>query len=333
MNTALVVGCTGQDGSYLAELLLSKGYYVHGTKRRSSSFNTSRIDHLVSNPYFRLHYCDVTDYSSVLNAVRESQPDEIYNLAAQSHVGFSFEMPGYTAQATGLGTVNVLDAFRQYAPKARFYQASSSEMFGNQPAPQSETTPMVPVSPYGAAKLFAHNMCLTYREAYGLHISCGILFNHESPRRGETFVTRKITMGLARIKAGLQDKLVLGNLNARRDWGYAPEYVEAMWLMLQQDRPDDYVIGTGLTLSVNQWLAHCLARAGLDRSVIATDDRYNRPVELNELKACAARAAEQLDWHPEMSAWDVSRIMMEAEIASICPPVPSSLPSQPNARP
>lgn len=321
MKSALILGSTGQDGSYLAELLLLKGYCVHGTKRRSSSFNTSRVDRLVPNPYFKLHYCDVTDYSSVLHVMRESAPDEIYNLAAQSHVGHSFDMPGYTADATGIGTVNALDAFRDAAPSARFYQASSSEMFGNQPGPQSETTPMIPVSPYGCAKLFAHNMCRTYRDAYNLHISCGILFNHESPRRGETFVTRKITLGLARIKAGLQDKLVLGNLDAQRDWGYAPEYVEAMWLMLQRDAPGDYVIGTGVSIGVREWLDHCLRIAGLDPKVVeAEENRYLRPVELNGLRAGLRRAEHVLGWTARTSVYETARIMMEAEIESICPP-------------
>lgn len=321
---ALVVGCTGQDGSYLAELLLSKGYEVHGTKRRSSSFNTSRIDHLMPNERFHLHYMDVTDPLSVSQVVQQVAPDEIYNLAAQSHVGVSFEMPGYTFDSITHGTLNMLEAMRRFAREARFYQASSSEMFGNQPAPQSETTPFAPVSPYACAKVAAHHLAQTYRKAYKLHVSCGILFNHESPRRGETFVTRKITMGLARIKAGLQDKLVLGNLSARRDWGYAPEYVDAMWRMLQRDTPDDYVIGTGGSITVDNWLDMCLVLAGLTRSVIEFDPRYTRPVEVGNLRAESSKALVVLGWRNRTSAASLARIMMEAEMKEVqrlCPPV------------
>jgi len=309
----------------LAELLLSKGYEVHGTKRRSSSFNTSRIDHLVADPRFHLHYMDVTDPLSVAQVLEQISPfDEIYNLAAQSHVGVSFEMPGYTFDSIARGTLNMLEAMRRFAPKARFYQASSSEMFGNQPAPQSESTPFAPVSPYACSKVAAHHLATTYRKAYGLYVSCGILFNHESPRRGETFVTRKITMGLARIKAGLQDKLVLGNLNARRDWGYAPEYVYAMWRMLQRDTPDDYVIGTGTSITVENWLDICLVFCGLTRSVIEFDDRYMRPVEVGNLRAHSSKALTALGWEARTYAASLARIMMEAEMKEahrICPPV------------
>jgi GDPmannose 4,6-dehydratase len=314
MKKALISGASGQDASYLAELLLSKGYEVHGTKRRSSSFNTQRIDHLVPDERFHLHYMDVTDALSVSQVMQQVAPDEIYHLAAQSHVGVSFEMPGYTFDSIAQCTLNMLEAMRRFAPEARFYQASSSEMFGNQPAPQSETTPFAPVSPYACAKVAAHHLACTYREAYKLHVSCGILFNHESPRRGETFVTRKIAMGLARIKAGLQHKLVLGNLDARRDWGYAPEYCDAMWRMLQQDRPDDYVIGTGASIKVEAWLDMCLVLAGLSRTVIELDDRYSRPVEVNNLRVHSVKAYTVLGWEPRTYAASLARIMMEAEI-------------------
>lgn len=311
---ALITGVTGQDGSYLAELLLSKGYEVHGTKRHSSSFNTSRVDHLMTNPNFHLHYMDVCGPVSIDRVMQIARPHEIYNLAGQSHVGLSFAMPFETAQSTGIGTLNVLEAYRIRCPKARFYQASSSEMFGNQPAPQSEKTPFAPVSPYGAAKVFAHNMAVTYREAYGLPISCGILFNHESPRRGETFVTRKITMGLTRIKAGLQDHIVLGNLDARRDWGYAPEYAEAMWMMLQRE-PGDFAIGTGISMTVRDFLAACLNIAGLPSSVVRIDDRYKRPIEVGNLRACAGTRLDVLGWHPTVYGVGVAKLMMEAECA------------------
>lgn len=311
---ALVTGVTGQDGSYLAELLLAKGYEVHGTKRRSSSFNTGRVDHLMRNPNFHLHYMDVCGPVSIDRVMQIAQPDEIYNLAGQSHVGLSFELPFETAQSTGIGTLNVLESYRVHCPKARFYQASSSEMFGNQPAPQSETTPLAPVSPYGAAKVFAHNTAVTYRTAYGLPISCGILFNHESPRRGETFVTRKITMGLARIKAGLQDHIVLGNLDARRDWGYAPEYVQAMWMMLQRDEPGDFIVGTGISRSVGDFLRCCLALANLPVSVVEIDERYKRPVEVNHLVADRRKAEDVLGWTATKCAPDIAELMMQADM-------------------
>src|SRR5918997_164900 len=258
MKRALITGVTGQDGSYLAELLLSKGYEVHGLIRRSSSFNTGRLDPIYRDPHesgvrFFMHYADLSDSGSLVNLIRRLEPDEIYHLGAQSHVKVSFEIPEYTSDATGMGTVRILEAIRASGVSTRFYQASSSEMFGAAPPPQSETTPFHPRSPYGVAKVFSYWMTVNYREAHGMHASNGILFNHESPRRGETFVTRKITRAVARIKAGMQDKLYLGNLDSRRDWGYAPEYVEAMWLMLQQDKPDDYVIATGETHTVREF--------------------------------------------------------------------------------
>ena len=280
---ALITGITGQDGSYLAELLLSKGYEVHGIIRRSSSFNTERIDPIYKDRHEKgtklfLHYGDLSDASSLIKILGETQPDEIYNLAAQSHVRVSFDIPEFTGDVTAIGAVRILDAMRQVAPKARFYQASSSEMYGLvQAVPQNETTPFYPRSPYAAAKVYAHWITVNYRESYGLHASSGILFNHESPRRGETFVTRKITRAIARIKAGLQDKLYLGNLEAKRDWGYAPEYVEAMWRMLQQDQPDDYVVATGETHTVQEFLDVAFARAELDsKKHVAFDKRYLR---------------------------------------------------------
>lgn len=311
---ALITGTAGQDGSYLAELLLAKGYEVHGTKRRSSSFNTQRINHLIENPAFHLHYADVCDPQSVARVMAATQPDEIYNLAAQSHVGVSFELPGYTAEATGQGALNVFEAMRHAAPKARLYQASSSEMFGNSPGPQSETTPFRPRSPYACAKAFAHHLAVNYREAYGLHISCGILFNHESPRRGETFVTRKITRAAVRIEAGLQDKLVLGNLEACRDWGHAPDYVEAMWLMLQRDSPDDYAIGTGVTSTVRDFAREAFANAGLDwERHVETDARYYRPAEVDMLRACTRKAEAKLRWKARTGVGCLARIMVEAD--------------------
>lgn len=315
IHTALVVGVTGQDGSYLAELLLEKGYEVHGTKRRSASLNTERVDHLMTNPRFTLHYCDVLDVMRVSDVIANVQPDEIYNLAAQSHVGVSFEMPLYTAQATGIGTLNVLEAFRIHAPGARFYQASSSEMFGNVAAPQDEFTPMQPVSPYGCAKVFAHNAAKMYREAHQLHVSCGILFNHESPRRGETFVTRKITRGLSRIALGLQAELVLGNMSSVRDWGYAPEYVEAMWRMLQRDRPGDFVIGTGESATVADFATVCLELLGLDRTVIRSDrDRYGRANELHVLRAAPRHACQFLHWKAKTHWRELANIMVSADM-------------------
>lgn len=315
MKRALITGITGQDGSYLAELLLAKGYEVHGIIRRSSSFNTGRIDHIYDK--LHLHYGDMTDGSSLRRVLELSGPDEIYNLAAQSHVRVSFDQPEYTVDSIVLGTLRLLEAVRAYAPGTgvRFYQASSSEMFGNEPAPQSERTKFSPVSPYGLAKAAAHHLCTTYREAYGMKISCGILFNHESPRRGETFVTRKIAKAAARIKKGLQDKLVLGNLKARRDWGFAGDYVEAMWLMLQGDMAgEDFVIATGESHTVEEFASLAFAKVGLDASkYIEYDNRYERPNEIGDLCGNALKAQLMLNWAPKTSFFDLVDMMVEAE--------------------
>ena len=318
---ALITGITGQDGSYLAELLLSKGYEVHGIIRRSSSFNTERIDPIYKDRHEKgtkmfLHYGDLSDTSSLIKILGETQPEEIYNLAAQSHVRVSFDIPEFTGDVTALGAVRILDAMRQVAPQARFYQASSSEMYGLvQAVPQNEKTPFYPRSPYAAAKVYAHWITVNYRESYGLHASSGILFNHESPRRGETFVTRKITRAIARIKAGLQDKVYLGNLEAKRDWGYAPEYVEAMWRMLQQDQPDDYVVATGETHTVQEFLDVAFARAGLDpRKHVAFDKRYLRPAEVDLLIGDATKAKKKLGWEPKVKFKELAEIMVDADI-------------------
>ncbi len=309
---ALITGITGQDGSYLAEFLLAKGYQVHGIIRRASTFNTGRIDHEFER--LHLHHGDVCDGGAMARIVREVQPDEVYNLAAQSHVRVSFDQPTYTADATGLGCLRMLEAIRDHAPQARFYQASSSELFGNAPAPQSEATPFHPRSPYACAKLFAHATTINYRESYGLHASCGILFNHESPRRGETFVTRKITRAVGRIKHGLQEKLYLGNLDARRDWGFAGDYVEAMWLMLQRDEPREYVIGTGETHTVREFCESAFAHAGLDyRDHVEIDPRYYRPAEVDVLQADASVAAELLGWRPRTGFHALVRMMADAD--------------------
>jgi GDPmannose 4,6-dehydratase len=318
---ALITGLTGQDGSYLAELLLSKGYEVHGLRRRSSSFNTERVDHLITD--FRhdadaklfLAYADLADASSLSRLLYRLQPDEIYNLGAQSHVHVSFEIPEYTADITGVGVVRILEAAREAGVKARIYQASSSEMFGSTPPPQSERSPFHPRSPYGCAKVFAHHIAINYRESYGMHVSTGILFNHESPRRGENFVTRKITRAVARIRRGLQDKLYLGNLDARRDWGYAPEYVDAMWRILQQPEPDDYVIATGVAHTVRDFAAAAFAHVGLDwREFVAIDPRYYRPAEVDDLVGNATKAREQLGWSPTVGFEELVRIMVDADI-------------------
>ena len=318
---ALITGITGQDGSYLAELLLGKGYEVHGVIRRSSSFNTERIDPIYKDRHDKgarlfLHYGDLSDPSSLIKILGETQPEEIYNLAAQSHVRVSFDIPEFTGDVTAIGTVRLLDAMRQVAPKARFYQASSSEMYGLvQAVPQNETTPFYPRSPYAAAKVYSHWITVNYRESYGLHASSGILFNHESPRRGETFVTRKITRAVARIKAGLQDKVYLGNLEAKRDWGYAPEYVEAMWRMLQQDQPDDYVVATGETHTVQEFLEVAFARAGLDsKKHVAFDKRYLRPAEVDLLIGDASKAKKKLGWEPKVKFKQLAEIMVDADI-------------------
>jgi GDPmannose 4,6-dehydratase len=323
MPKALITGITGQDGSYLAELLLAKGYEVHGLKRRSSSFNTDRVDHIYEDFHsagarFYLHYADLADPGSLALLLYELRPEEIYNLAAQSHVKVSFEIPEYTGDIVGLGALRLLEAIRRTDVRCRFYQASSSEMFGSAPPPQSEATLFHPRSPYACAKLFAHNLTVNYRESYGLHASCGILFNHESPRRGETFVTRKITRAVAAIRAGLERRLYLGNLEARRDWGYAPDYVRAMWLMLQRESPDDYVIGTGEAHSVREFCELAFSVAGLDwREYVEVDPRYFRPAEVDHLLADASKARRVLGWEPSISFAELVRTMVEADIADL----------------
>lgn len=315
---ALITGITGQDGSYLAEWLLDKGYEVHGLIRRSSTFNTDRIDHLYQDPHLSgvrlfLHYGDMTDGSAMSRLLGEVAPDEVYNLAAQSHVRVSFDQPIYTANTVALGTLRLLEAIREAARKPRFYQASSSEMYGMvQEIPQCESTPFYPRSPYACAKAFAHWQTINYREAYGLYACCGTLFNHESPRRGETFVTRKITRAATRIKEGLQDRLYLGNLDARRDWGFAGDYVRAMWLMLQQDEPEDFVIATGESHSVREFAEAAFALVGLDMNkYVEVDSRYLRPTEVEELQGDASRAREVLGWAPTVSFSEMVREMVE----------------------
>jgi len=317
---ALITGITGQDGSYLAELLLSKGYEVHGIVRRASTFNRGRLDGIYSDPqlsetHLFLHYGDLTD-GSLVRLLGRLQPEEIYNLGAQSHVRVSFDNPEYTADVNATGTVRLLEAIRESGIKPRFYQASSSEMYGLvQEVPQSEKTPFYPRSPYAASKVFAYWMTVNYREAYGLHASNGILFNHESPRRGEGFVTRKITRAVAHIKAGLQNKLYLGNLDAKRDWGFAKEYVEAMWLMLQQDKPDDYVVATGETHSVREFLEESFRYAGLDwTKYVELDPRYLRPSEVDLLIGDAGKARRQLQWEPKVKFKELVRLMVDADI-------------------
>jgi GDPmannose 4,6-dehydratase len=324
MKNALITGITGQDGSYLAELLLNKGYEVHGLIRRASSFNTERLESIYKDPHrtdarLFLHYGDLADSIVVSTLIGDIKPEEIYNLAAQSHVRVSFDIPEYTGDVTAVGATRILEAVRKTAPKVRFYQASSSEMFGLiQETPQRETTKFYPRSPYGAAKVYSYWMTVNYRESYGIHASNGILFNHESPRRGETFVTRKITRAVARIKAGVQKRLFLGNLDARRDWGYAPEYVEAMWLMLQQDNPDDYVIATGETHSIREFLDLSFGLAGLEwQKYVEIDPRYYRPAEVDVLIGDAAKAKKQLGWTPKTTFQELVRIMTEADIAML----------------
>ena len=321
MKKALITGITGQDGSYLAELLLGKGYEVYGIIRRSSSFNTARIDPLYQDPHvpdvrLRLIYGDLNDASSLNRILRTVQPDEIYNLGAQSHVRVSFDIPEYTADVTGLGTIRLLEAIRESGLKPKFYQASSSEMFGKvQEIPQRETTPFYPRSPYGAAKLYAHWMTVNYREAYNLFACSGILFNHESPRRGETFVTRKITKAAARIKLGLQQDVYLGNLDAKRDWGYASDYVQAMWLMLQQDQPDDYVIATGETHTVREFLEVAFGHLNLDWKRYAKNDpKYYRPTEVDLLIGDATKAKKQLSWEPKVRFEELATMMVDADL-------------------
>src|SRR6266480_7225452 len=319
MKRALITGITGQDGSYLAELLLSKGYEVHGIIRRASTFNTSRIDHIYQDPNHPgtklfLHHGDLSSTEWILNLIYSLAPDEVYHLAAQSHVKVSFDIPEYTGDITGLGTMRLLEAIRRSGAKTRFYQASSSEMFGSAPPPQSEMTCFHPRSPYACAKLFAHSGTVYYREAYGIFACSGILFNHESPRRGETFVTRKIAQAAARIKLGLQDKLYLGNMEARRDWGYAPEYVKAMWLMLQQERPDDFVIGTGESHSVKDFLDSAFAAVDLDwHNYVEIDPLYYRPSEVHSLVAETSKARKQLQWHHRVDFLHFATIIVQAE--------------------
>jgi GDPmannose 4,6-dehydratase len=320
MKKALITGITGQDGSYLAELLLSKGYQVHGIIRRASSFNTARIDHLYTDPHINgvhlfLHYGDISDSTNLIKLLYRIEPEEVYHLAAQSHVRVSFDIPEYTGDVTALSTVRILEAIRETGLKAKFYQASSSEMFGKvMETPQRETTPFYPRSPYAIAKVYAYWATVNYRESYDLFACNGILFNHESPRRGETFVTRKITRAAARIKAGKQDKLYLGNLEAKRDWGYAKEYVEAMWLMLQQARPDDFVIATGETHSVQDFLEESFSFVGLDwRDHVEIDPKYFRPAEVDVLIGDASKAKSALGWEPQTTFKDLVRLMIEAE--------------------
>ena len=317
---ALVTGITGQDGSYLAELLLSKGYEVHGIIRRASTFNTSRIDHLYHDPHVNgvslfLHYGDLSDSTNLVKLMYGLRPDEVYHLGAQSHVKVSFEMPEYTGDISGLGTVRLLEAIRETGTKCRFYQASSSEMYGRaREVPQNENTPFYPRSPYACAKVYAFWTTVNYREAFGIHACNGILFNHESPRRGETFVTRKITRAVARIQAGVQRKLFLGNLEARRDWGYAPEYVEAMWRMLQQEKPDDFVIATGEDHSVREFVEEAFGYAGLDwQACVEVDTRYFRPSEVDALCGDASKAGVTLGWQPKTGFRDLVRLMVDAD--------------------
>jgi GDPmannose 4,6-dehydratase len=318
---AFITGITGQDGSYLAELLLAKGYEVHGLIRRASTFNTARLETIYTDPHIKknrlfLHYGDMSDGSALARLLGKIEPTEIYNLAAQSHVRVSFDCPEYTADITGTGTIRLLEAIREAGVNARFYQASSSEMYGMvREVPQTEKTPFYPRSPYGCSKVFSFWLTVNYRESYGLFAVNGILFNHESPRRGETFVTRKISRAIARIKAGLQDKLYLGNLDAKRDWGYAKEYVEAMWLMLQQAKPDDYVIATNETHSIREFLDVAFGHAGLDwNKYVEIDSRYYRPAEVDLLRGDYSKAKKQLGWEPKTRFSDLAKLMVDADI-------------------
>lgn len=323
MKKALITGITGQDGSYLAEFLLSKGYEVHGLIRRSSTFNTVRIDHLYVDPHvvgakLFLHYGDLSDGARLVTLLAEIRPDEVYNLAAQSHVRVSFDEPEHTGDTTGIGSIRLLEAVRLTGLQCRFYQASSSEMFGASPPPQNEDTLFYPRSPYGAAKVYAYWVTRNYREAYGIFAVNGILFNHESPRRGETFVTRKITRAVARIKAGVEQNLYMGNLDAIRDWGYAPEYVEGMWRMLQADKPDDYVLATGGNFSVKDFLTVAFEHAGLDwEKHVKFDDRYLRPTEVDALVGDASKAERDLGWKAAVHTPELARIMVDADIEAL----------------
>jgi GDPmannose 4,6-dehydratase len=323
MRRALITGITGQDGSYLAEFLLKKDYEVHGLIRRASTFNTERIDHLYTDPHdpktkIYLHYGDLSDSGQLTNLIYNVQPKEIYHLGAQSHVRVSFDMPEYTGDITGIGTTRVLEAIRRSGIGTKFYQASSSEMFGDSPPPQNENTPFRPRSPYAAAKVYAFWMVANYREAYKIFASNGILFNHESPRRGETFVTRKITRALAKIKLGFEKKLYLGNLSAKRDWGFAGDYVEAMWLMLQQDEPDDYVVATGESHSVEEFLEEAFSCQGLDwKDYVEIDPRYFRPIEVGYLQGDASKARKRLGWQPKVHFKELVKLMVDADLKAI----------------
>ncbi len=324
MIKAFITGVTGQDGSYLAELLLSKGYEVHGLIRRASTFNTKRIDHIYRDPHHRngvnlhLHYGDVSNTGNLMELIYNIQPEEVYHLAAQSHVRVSFDLPEYTGDVTGLGTMRILEAIRKSGIKARFYQASSSEMFGSAPPPQNETTPFEPQSPYAAAKAYAYWVTRNYRHGYQIFACNGILFNHESPRRGETFVTRKITRAVAHILAGKQEHLYLGNLDAKRDWGYAPDYIAAMWKMIQHDQPEDFVIGTGEAHSVREFLEIAFGYVNLDwQDYVRIDPRYFRPNEVDFLQADPSRAINQLGWEPRVFFKDLVRIMVDADLEKL----------------
>lgn len=338
-KTALITGITGQDGSYLVEFLIDKGYEVHGIKRRSSSFNTDRVDHIYQDPHedernFIMHYGDMTDSLNLVQILKKVEPDEIYNLAAQSHVSVSFELPEYTANSDAVGPLRILEAIRilEWEDKVKFYQASTSEMFGSSKPPQNEETPFAPRSPYGAAKLYAHWITVNYRQAYDMFACSGILFNHESPRRGETFVTRKITRAIARIKLGMQDKLYLGNMNAKRDWGHAKDYIRAMYLMLQNDKPDDYVIATGEDHTVREFCTIAFEEAGIDIEwkgegkeekgidketgdvLVEVDPRYFRPTEVDALRGNASKAKEEIGWEPEISFEELVKEMVKSDM-------------------
>ena len=323
MPRALITGITGQDGSYLTEFLLSKGYEVHGMIRKASTFNTGRIDHIYQDPHrpearMFLHYGDLASAEVLTNLIYNVQPDEIYNLGAQSHVKVSFEMPEYTGTVTGLGAVRILDAIRRSGIEARFYQASSSELYGNSEPPQNENTPFRPRSPYAIAKAYAYWITVNYRESYDMFAVNGILFNHESPRRGETFLTRKVTRAVAHILAGMQSKLYLGNLDSRRDYGYAPEYVEMMWYMLQQEIPDDFVIGTGIAPTMREFVEEAFSYADLDwQEYVEIDPRYYRPAEVDYLQADARKARQVLDWNPKITYKDLARIMIDADMQAV----------------
>ncbi len=323
MPTALITGITGQDGSYLAEFLIDRGYEVHGLIRKASTFNTERIDHIYQDPHdanarLFLHYGDLSNSETLTNLIYNIKPDEVYHLGALSHVKVSFEIPEFTGAVTGLGATRILDTIHRSGVKARFYQASSSEMYGSAPPPQSETTAFRPRSPYAIAKVYAYWMTVNYREAYGMYAANGILFNHESPRRGETFVTRKVSRAVARIKAGRQKKVFLGNLDSRRDWGYAPEYVEGMWRILQQDAPADYVLGTGESHSIHELVEEAFGYADLDwQACVQIDPRYFRPTEVDFLQADPSKARRDLDWSPKVTFRELVRIMIDADMEAI----------------